>query len=150
MTEISERLSAALAERYRIERRLGEGGMATVYLAEDLKHDRKVALKVLRPELAALLGAEPRWSPNGRELFYRSGRDELMATKVDASATFHANQPEALFSVSAYLDGGAHAAYAVSRDGRFLFGEQRGDRDAGRLILARHWFTELRPLLEGT
>ncbi len=52
------RLSSALADRYRIERHLGEGGMATVYLASDLKHDRKVALKVLRPELAAVLGAE--------------------------------------------------------------------------------------------
>ena len=58
MPEVTERLSAPLATRYRIERRLGEGGMATVYLAEDLKHDRKVALKVLRPELAAILGAE--------------------------------------------------------------------------------------------
>ncbi|MEO7964579.1 MAG: protein kinase [Gemmatimonadaceae bacterium] len=58
MTEVTERLSTPLADRYRIERRLGEGGMATVYLAEDLKHDRKVALKVLRPELAAVLGAD--------------------------------------------------------------------------------------------
>jgi serine/threonine-protein kinase len=58
MTEITSRLSTALADRYRIERRLGEGGMATVYLAQDSKHDRKVALKVLRPELAAVLGAE--------------------------------------------------------------------------------------------
>ena len=58
MAEITEHLSTALADRYRIERRLGEGGMATVYLAEDLKHDRKVALKVLRPELAAVLGAD--------------------------------------------------------------------------------------------
>jgi len=58
MSAISERLSAALAERYRIERELGQGGMATVYLAEDLKHKRKVALKVLKPELAAVLGAE--------------------------------------------------------------------------------------------
>ena len=48
----------ALAERYRVERVLGEGGMATVYLAEDLKHHRKVAVKVMRPELAATLGAE--------------------------------------------------------------------------------------------
>ena len=55
---ITERLSAALAGRYRIDRELGQGGMATVYLAEDLKHDRKVALKVLKPELAAVLGAE--------------------------------------------------------------------------------------------
>jgi serine/threonine protein kinase len=51
-------LTAALADRYRIERELGQGGMATVYLAEDLKNRRKVALKVLRPELAALLGTE--------------------------------------------------------------------------------------------
>ena len=58
MTEITARLSTALADRYKIERRLGEGGMATVYLAEDLKHKRKVAVKVLRPELAAVLGAE--------------------------------------------------------------------------------------------
>ncbi len=53
-----ERLSSALADRYRIERELGQGGMATVYLAEDLKHKRKVALKVLKPELAAVLGAD--------------------------------------------------------------------------------------------
>jgi serine/threonine-protein kinase len=58
MAEITERLSTALADRYKLEHRLGEGGMATVYLAEDLKHDRKVAVKVLRPELAAVLGAE--------------------------------------------------------------------------------------------
>ncbi len=58
MPENTSHLSTALADRYRIERRLGEGGMATVYLAEDLKHKRKVAVKVLRPELAAVLGAE--------------------------------------------------------------------------------------------
>jgi Tol biopolymer transport system component len=51
-------LSTALADRYRLERELGRGGMATVYLAHDLKHDRKVAIKVLKPELAAVLGAE--------------------------------------------------------------------------------------------
>jgi serine/threonine protein kinase len=54
MAEGTDRFSTPLADRYRIERRLGEGGMATVYLAEDPRHDRKVALKVLRPELAAL------------------------------------------------------------------------------------------------
>jgi len=52
------RLQEALAERYRIERQLGEGGMAVVYLAEDLKHHRPVAIKVLRPELGAVLGSE--------------------------------------------------------------------------------------------
>jgi eukaryotic-like serine/threonine-protein kinase len=55
---IDSQLASALSDRYRIERELGAGGMATVYLAEDLKHDRKVALKVLRPELAAVLGAD--------------------------------------------------------------------------------------------
>ncbi len=53
-----ERLKAALADRYAIEHELGSGGMATVYLAEDLKHHRKVAVKVLRSELAAALGPE--------------------------------------------------------------------------------------------
>ena len=52
------RLNVALQGRYRVERELGEGGMATVYLADDLKHERKVALKVLKPELAAVVGAE--------------------------------------------------------------------------------------------
>ena len=58
MTDVFDRLKAALSDRYTIERELGTGGMATVYLAEDLKHHRKVAVKVLRPELAAVLGAE--------------------------------------------------------------------------------------------
>ena len=52
------RLNAALEGRYSIGRELGEGGMATVYLADDIKHERKVALKVLKPELAAVVGAE--------------------------------------------------------------------------------------------
>jgi serine/threonine protein kinase len=53
-----DRLQQALAGRYTIERELGAGGMATVYLAQDLKHDRQVAIKVLKPELAAVIGAE--------------------------------------------------------------------------------------------
>ena len=56
MSEIATRLFTALAGRYRIERELGTGVMATVYLARDLKHDRDVAVKVLRPELVAVLG----------------------------------------------------------------------------------------------
>ena len=58
MTDALSALSAALADRYRLERELGHGGMATVYLAQDLKHDRAVALKVLKPELAHALGPE--------------------------------------------------------------------------------------------
>src|SRR5215207_1611308 len=58
MTADLARLTSTLADRYRIERELGAGGMATVYLAEDLRHRRKVAVKVLKPELAASLGTE--------------------------------------------------------------------------------------------
>ena len=58
MTTIPPRVVDALAGAYRLERELGQGGMATVYLAEDLKHHRRVALKVLRPELAAALGPD--------------------------------------------------------------------------------------------
>ena len=53
-----DRLTASLADRYRLERELGQGGMATVYLAEDLKHGRKVAIKVLHPELSAVIGGD--------------------------------------------------------------------------------------------
>ncbi|MFC1639547.1 protein kinase [Gemmatimonadota bacterium] len=56
--DVLERVQAALADRYTIDRELGAGGMATVHLAEDLKHHRKVAIKVLRPELAASIGAD--------------------------------------------------------------------------------------------
>ena len=58
MSDTGTRLSAALADRYRVERELGAGGMATVYLAHDLKHDRDVAIKVLHPDLGAALGSE--------------------------------------------------------------------------------------------
>ena len=77
------RLNAALDGRYRIERELGEGGMATVYLADDIKHERKVALKVLKPELAAVVGADdvaratqtPASSPIHARLGFGTGRD---------------------------------------------------------------------------
>ena len=58
MPDVYDRLKAALSDRYAIEREFGSGGMATVYLAQDLKHERQVAVKVLRPELAASLGAD--------------------------------------------------------------------------------------------
>jgi serine/threonine-protein kinase len=58
MGELLERLRSALSRSYHIERELGSGGMATAYLAQDLKHDRHVAVKVLHPQLAAALGAE--------------------------------------------------------------------------------------------
>jgi serine/threonine-protein kinase len=86
------RLNAALEGRYRIERELGQGGMATVYLAADLKHERKVALKVLKPELAAVVGAErnsgPALSPDGTQLALSivnsDGRQDLWVKQLDA------------------------------------------------------------------
>src|SRR5829696_2833688 len=58
MATIAERLAESLKERYRIEREIGQGGMATVVLAEDVRHHRKVAIKVLHPELSAVIGPE--------------------------------------------------------------------------------------------
>ncbi len=58
MTDITDRLIAALADRYEVQRSLGSGGMATVYVAHDLKHDREVAIKVMREDVAAELGPE--------------------------------------------------------------------------------------------
>jgi len=58
LTSPPARLTEALSDRYRLERELGQGGMATVYLAEDLRHGRKVAIKVLHPELSAVIGGE--------------------------------------------------------------------------------------------
>ena len=58
MTDTFPRLKAALSDRYTIESELGQGGMATVYLAHDVKHDRNVAVKVLKPDLSSELGAD--------------------------------------------------------------------------------------------
>src|SRR5712691_6030424 len=58
MSDLAARVSSALQDRYRLEREVGAGGMAIVYLGEDLKHHRPVAVKVLRQELASALGPE--------------------------------------------------------------------------------------------
>ena len=84
-------MNAALSGRYHIERELGQGGMATVYLADDIKNERKVALKVLKPQLAAVVGAErfPAEIKTTANLIYFEGSsvEELEA------ATAHRPQP---------------------------------------------------------
>jgi hypothetical protein len=83
-----QRLRASLAERYAIEQELGAGGMATVYLAHDIKHDRKAAIKVLRPDLGAALGSERnRSSPSGagRQLVRRLVREEHAVSEGQAN-----------------------------------------------------------------
>ena len=104
MAEITEHLSTALADRYRIERRLGEGGMATVYLAEDLKHDRKVALKVLRPELAAVLGAD-RFLQEIKTTAQLQHPHILPLYDSGSTAAAHGGGTEFLYYVMPYIQG---------------------------------------------
>ncbi len=167
MTGPSERLAAALADRYRIERELGAGGMATVYLAEDRRHHRQVAIKVLKPELAAVLGADrfvqeitttaqlqhphilplfdsgtadgflfyvmwqvssgggaaPRWSHDGRAIFYIDPARRMRMADVRTSPTFALVGQRLLGSqLSAAGAGGVAYAYfptyAVTPDDR--------------------------------
>jgi len=125
MPDLPDRLSAALADRYRIEREVGQGGMATVYLAHDIKHNRKVALKVLRPDLAHAIGPERflneiETTANLRHPhilpLYDSGRavgrvDGLTAGDVDAAAEQPAAKPsnrqaeEFLYYVMPFVEG---------------------------------------------
>jgi hypothetical protein len=123
MTSVPAHLAQALADRYRIERELGQGGMATVYLARDLKHDREVAFKVLKPELAAILGRErflneirlTARSKHGREIVYRD-RGWFLAVPVLPGPGFGMGRVDSLFQGN-YLLTGARAQYDVSADG---------------------------------
>lgn len=92
-----DRLRTALADRYRVEREIGRGGMATVFLAEDLRHGRSVALKVLRPDLAASLGAER---------FHREIRTAAALQHPHILPLYTSDEVEGfLFYVMPYVDG---------------------------------------------
>jgi len=75
MSDQAARLATALSDSYHIDREIGAGGMATVYLARDLRHHRNVALKVLNPELGAVLGVERFLAEIRRRPYGRSPRD---------------------------------------------------------------------------
>jgi TolB-like protein/Flp pilus assembly protein TadD/tRNA A-37 threonylcarbamoyl transferase component Bud32 len=107
--EVQERLSEALSGTYRIEGEIGSGGMATVYRAEDLKHDRQVALKVLRPELAMELGAD------------RFVREIEIAAKLvhpHILPLFDSGQADGfLYYVMPYVEGES-LEYRIAREGK--------------------------------
>src|SRR5436190_10600534 len=99
---VLDKLRTALNDRYRIEREIGAGGMATVYLAHDLKHDRDVAIKVLRPELCVALGAE-RFL---REIQTTAGlRHPNILPLYDSGATGDCEKDGFLYYVMPFVDG---------------------------------------------
>ncbi|HSB54099.1 MAG TPA: serine/threonine-protein kinase, partial [Gemmatimonadales bacterium] len=120
-----KRLGTALAGRYTVERELGQGGMATVYLADDPKHHRKVAIKVLRPEVGALLGAD-RFT---REIRIAAGLNHPHILPLFDSGEVLVEHPERseeqerlLFYVMPYVRGGS-LRQRLSREGRLAINE---------------------------
>ena len=130
----TDRLNPALAGRYRIIRLLGEGGMATVYLCDDLKHDRKVALKLLKPELAAVLGAER---------FVQ----EIKTTAALGVGTKVTRTP--LLDARKYLKGSQSSRnFDVSRDGKsFIFLKRLAGSQAGEPVIVLNWMEEVKRLM---
>jgi eukaryotic-like serine/threonine-protein kinase len=114
MSTVQEQLSASLAGRYRIERELGSGGMATVYLARDLRHDRLVALKVMKSEIVATVGADR---------FVREIRTTAGLKHPHILPLFDSGDAgSALFYVMPYIDGESLRA-RIRRDGALPVGE---------------------------
>ncbi|HEX5004494.1 MAG TPA: serine/threonine-protein kinase, partial [Gemmatimonadales bacterium] len=140
--DLAATLQAALADRYRVERELGRGGMAIVYLADDLRHGRRVAIKVLRPELAASLGSErflreislasalqhphilplydsgSHTTPAGELLYYVMPYVEGESLRQRMDRERHLPIEEALLLAREVLDalGAAHATGVIHRD----------------------------------
>ena len=135
MPELVSRLQSALSDSYRLDREAGAGGMATVYLAQDLRHDRRVALKVLRPELAAVIGA-----------------DRFLAEiKLTANlqhphgAGFSVGKQRVLFPASDFARPNAVPSFWLTPDDkRFLIVREGEASQQSELIVAENWLDELR------
>lgn len=150
------RLSAALQGSYTLERKLGEGGMASVYLAGDLKHQRQVAIKVLKPEVAAVLGAErflqeitttaQLQHPHILPLFDSGEADG--AASVSTASGFTVTGRTDLFADTYVFAVAPHANYDVSPDGiRLLMvrGAQAPEYD-----IVYGWGSELAARMRGS
>lgn len=134
-----ESLKTALADRYRLERELGAGGMATVYLAHDLRHGRSVAIKVLRPELAAVIGAERfvREIRTIAALQHPHILGLIDSGEIDGTAwcVMPFVEGESLFPL-----GNLTASFDVAPDGRFImFRPLPESATAMRLLLLDNW-----------
>ena len=143
----TERLEAALDGKYRIERKLGEGGMATVYLSEDIKHERKVALKILRPELAAVLGGER---------FLTEIKTTANLQHPHILPLFDPGEAEGyLYYVMPFIDGETlreklDREKQLGNEDCFLMARNpAGGGGFGRVYIVTNWFEELRERMGG-
>jgi serine/threonine protein kinase len=151
MSDAIARLNTALEGRYAIERGLGEGGMATVYLAKDLRHNRNVALKVLKPELAAVLGGERFLTEITTTANLQHPHILPLFDSGEADSLFGVGRPEVLFEGDFWLSGvngtaGPDQSYDVTADGRFVMIRQN-TADGTDLRVVRDFLGELRERL---
>ncbi|HXY69868.1 MAG TPA: protein kinase, partial [Gemmatimonadales bacterium] len=116
VTEVLDRLEGAIAERYRLERELGRGGMATVYLAHDLKHDRPVAIKILRPGEAGL-------GDEGAARFLREIRINARLDHPHILTLIDSGEADGLLYLVLPYVAGESLRVRLARDGRLPAGE---------------------------
>ena len=127
--ETESRLASALAGRYRLERELGQGGMATVYLAEDLRHRRQVAIKVLRPDLSAALG--PDRFIQEIEIAARLQHPHILGSTIRA-------RPKASSTTSCRTSTASRCASASSRRASFRCTKRCGSSEVADALAYAH------------
>jgi serine/threonine protein kinase len=129
MTDTLTSLTVALAGRYRLERELGQGGMPTVFLARDTKHDRPVALKVLKPELGAVLGVERFLS----EIRVTGGGLAIVGRTTLFEGDYQSNPLSPTYT-----------SYDVARDDRHFVMLRRAGNARPDIVIWMNWLDELR------